>query len=44
MGLQEVDPSGTEPTSGIRRIAARCWVMLLARIYECLAAAVLPVR
>ena len=24
MGLQEVDPSHTEPTSGIRRNAARC--------------------
>ena len=36
MGLQEVDPSGTEPTSGIRHNAARCWALLLARIYECL--------
>ena len=36
MGLQEVDPSGTEPTSGIRRNAVRCWALLLARIYECL--------
>ncbi len=36
MGLQEVDPSDTEPTSGIRRTAARCWALLLARIYECL--------
>ena len=36
MGLQEVDPSDTEPSSGIRRTAARCWALLLARIYECL--------
>ena len=36
MGLQEVDPSDTGPTSGIRRTAARCWALLLARIYECL--------
>ena len=25
-----------EPKSGIRRAAARCWALLLARIYECL--------
>ncbi len=36
MGLPEVDPSGTGPASGIRRAAARCWALLLARIYECL--------
>jgi len=36
MGLPEVDPSDTGPTSGIRRNAARCWALLLARIYECL--------
>ena len=35
-GLPEVDPSGTEPASGIRGTAARCWALLLARIYECL--------
>ena len=36
MGLQEVDPSDTGPASGIRGTAARCWALLLARIYECL--------
>ena len=35
MGLEE---SVTEPTSGdrFRKTAARCWAMLLARVYECL--------
>ncbi len=37
MGLQEVDPSCMGPTDNIRRTGARCWALLLARIYECLA-------
>ena len=36
MGLPEVDRSETGPTSRIRRAAARCWALLLVRIYECL--------
>ncbi len=37
MRLPEVDPSGMGPTDSIGRTAARCWTLLLARIYECLA-------
>ena len=44
MGLSEAETTdGTtgpvtdaEPRTGIRRAAARCWALLLARIYECL--------
>ena len=44
MGLSDAETAdGTngpatdeEPKSGIRLVAARCWALLLARIYECL--------
>ncbi len=44
MGLSEAETADgstgpvadAEPRTGIRRAAARCWALLLARIYECL--------
>ena len=44
MGLPEVDGTASrplsaddgEPRSAAGRLAARCWALLLARIYECL--------
>ena len=36
MGLEEVSPDPTAGTNPLRRAAARCWALLLARIYECL--------
>ena len=37
MGLGEVgDPENEKPTGLFSRAAARCWALLLARIYECL--------
>ena len=44
MGLSEAETADgangpaadEEPKSGIRRAAAHCWALLLARIYECL--------
>ena len=35
MGLPEAETTD-EPRTGIRRAAARCWALLLARIFECL--------
>ena len=35
MGLPE-DEDADKPKTGIQRAAARCWALLLARIYECL--------
>ena len=40
MGMAEVETAGAvdadEPRSGVGRMAAHCWALLLARIYECL--------
>ncbi len=40
MGLAESEAAGAvdadEPRSAVGRIAAHCWALLLARIYECL--------
>ena len=36
MGLEEVDLPDDRPTSRLGRAAARCWALLLTRIYECL--------
>jgi len=37
MGLDDTpDPDADKPTGGVRRAAARCWALLLARLYECL--------
>ena len=39
MGLPSVSPSESDapsPLSNLRRAAARCWALLLVRIYECL--------
>ena len=36
MGLDEAKSSPTAPTDDFRRTAARCWALLLTRIYECL--------
>ena len=36
MGLDEAKPSPATPVDDFRRTAARCWALLLARIYECL--------
>ncbi|MDX2475692.1 MAG: hypothetical protein QNL91_18530 [Candidatus Krumholzibacteria bacterium] len=36
MGLEEAGSSEEEPKSRLGRAAARCWALLLTRIYECL--------
>ena len=36
MGLGEATPDPTSAANPLRRAAARCWALLLARIYECL--------
>ena len=39
MGLPAVEPDESDPSSPLsklRRAAARCWALLLVRIYECL--------
>ncbi len=40
MGLNDssadADETDDKPTSALSRAAARCWVLLLVRIYECL--------
>ena len=36
MGLDEAKPSPAIPGDDFRRTAARCWALLLTRIYECL--------
>jgi hypothetical protein len=36
MGLEDVDLPDDRPTSRLGRAAARCWALLLTRIYECL--------
>ncbi len=36
MEIDKQDPSEDEPQGKVRQAAARCWAMLLARIYECL--------
>jgi hypothetical protein len=36
MDLGQQDPSEDKPQGRVRQAAARCWAMLLARIYECL--------
>jgi len=36
MDLGRQDPSEDKPRGRVRQAAARCWAMLLARIYECL--------
>ena len=36
MELQDVDPADCGPANRFRKSAARCWALLLARIYECL--------
>ena len=36
MDLGQQDPAADEPQGRVRQAAARCWAMLLARIYECL--------
>ncbi len=35
MDLGPQDPSQDKPQARVRQAAARCWAMLLARIYEC---------
>ncbi len=56
MGLGEPEPTSSdagagvlssdegEPRSAVGRIAARCWALLLARIYECLPLSCPPER
>ncbi len=36
MDIDQQDSTADKPQSGVRQTAARCWAMLLARIYECL--------
>ena len=36
MEIDQTDPSQDKPQGRVRQAAARCWAMLLARIYECL--------
>ncbi len=36
MDIDQQDSATDQPQSGVRQTAARCWAMLLARIYECL--------
>ena len=36
MGLEDVDFPDDRPTSLLDRAAARCWALLLTRLYECL--------
>ena len=37
MGLDDTpDPDADKPAGGVRRAAARCWALLLARMFECL--------
>ena len=36
MEIDQTDPSQGKPQGRARQAAARCWAMLLARIYECL--------
>jgi hypothetical protein len=37
MGLEDTPgPDSDKPTGGVRAAAARCWALLLARIFECL--------
>ncbi len=36
MDLGQQDPAQEKPQGTVRQAAARCWAMLLARIYECL--------
>ena len=36
MEIDQPDPSEDKPQGRVRQAAARCWAMLLARIYECL--------
>ena len=37
MGLPEVEVTDDMPQSAARQAAARCWALLLVRVYECLA-------
>jgi len=37
MGLPEVEVTDDMPPSAARQAAARCWALLLVRVYECLA-------
>ena len=36
MEIDQPDPSQDQPQGRVRQAAARCWAMLLARVYECL--------
>ena len=36
MGLEEAAPAEEGPTRRLSRAAAKCWALLLTRIYECL--------
>ena len=36
MEIDQQDSAADNPQSRVRQTAARCWAMLLARIYECL--------
>ena len=36
MGLGEAAPAEEGPTRRLSRAAAKCWALLLARVYECL--------
>ena len=36
MEIDQPDPPEDKPQGRVRQAAARCWAMLLARIYECL--------
>ena len=36
MDIDQQDSTADKPQSLVRQAAARCWAMLLARIYECL--------